>query len=195
MPVQLRNQYLLMRHGHSEANACGRIVSDPAIGTQSYGLSDKGIRQVRSSLTQWRSATPVRVYCSDFKRTRETAELVAEHFAVPVTQTTELRERNFGDLDGADDQQYAQVWQRDPDDSTHNYRRCESPDSVRDRAWSLIKRLEQQHQNETILLVSHGDTLQILQTLPAGIAAGEHRSLAHMDTAEVRPLVAQVCNT
>jgi len=38
-----------MRHGHSEANEQGIIVSRPEIGTRRYGLTEKGRAQVEAS--------------------------------------------------------------------------------------------------------------------------------------------------
>jgi hypothetical protein len=39
-----------------------------------------------------------------------------------------------------------------------------------------------------VALVSHGDTLQILQAAFAGVAPNLHRSLPHLKNCEVRPL-------
>ncbi len=47
---------------------------------------------------------------------------------------------------------------------------------------------EQVAKNETILLVSHGDILQILQTAFAGIRSGLHRTLPHLETAQLKRL-------
>ena len=40
-----RNRYLLMRHGHSQANAQGTIISSPERGLLAYGLSPQGEQQ------------------------------------------------------------------------------------------------------------------------------------------------------
>jgi broad specificity phosphatase PhoE len=42
-----------------------------------------------------------------------------------------------------------------------------------------------------ILLISHGDMLQILRTLVTGISPHKHRSLTHHETAEIKYLVSQ----
>ena len=41
------------------------------------------------------------------------------------------------------------------------------------------------------VLVSHGDALQITQTAFAGIPPAQHRSLEHMNPAQVRELIAR----
>ena len=47
------NKYLIMRHGESEANVAGLIVSDPAIGCERYGLTELGRQQVLRSVTDY----------------------------------------------------------------------------------------------------------------------------------------------
>jgi glucosyl-3-phosphoglycerate phosphatase len=53
---------------------------------------------------------------------------------------------------------------------------------------ALIDDLDKQHAGRDILLVSHGDTLQILQAGLAGIDPARHRGLPHLRTAEIRQL-------
>ena len=47
--TSLKNKYYAFRHGESQANVEGIIVSDPSIGTAKYGLSEKGRGQVEES--------------------------------------------------------------------------------------------------------------------------------------------------
>ena len=59
---------------------------------------------------------------------------------------------------------------------------------------SSRKRLESGYQDDgrIILLVSHGDTLQITLTAYAGIAPERHRSLEHLSNCDVRELTRQL---
>jgi broad specificity phosphatase PhoE len=50
----LRNNYLLMRHGESEANVSGVIVSDPATGCDRFGLTEQGLQQISDSAKGFR---------------------------------------------------------------------------------------------------------------------------------------------
>ncbi len=59
--------------------------------------------------------------------------------------------------------------------------------AVLDRATALIAQLERQHCSRDILLVSHGDILQILQAGFSGMDPSKHRLLPHLATAEIRP--------
>ena len=51
---------------------------------------------------------------------------------------------------------------------------------------TLVAELEQRFSGRDILLVSHGDTLQILQAGFRGMSPARHRGLPHLDTAEIR---------
>ena len=70
----------------------------------------------------------------------------------------------------------------------HNYRNCESVNSVLERTTMVIKDLEKKYSQKTIIIVSHGDSLQILQTGFQKINPRFHRQLQHLETAELREL-------
>ena len=64
----------------------------------------------------------------------------------------------------------------------------ESVTQVLDRGLACIRETETAHSGRTILLVSHGDILQILMTAFQGWPPHRHRELPHLDTAEIRKL-------
>ena len=105
-PPRRANRYLLMRHGHSEANARGIIISTPARGLAHFGLSRQGEDQLAALLAAWSGPTPTRLLHSDFLRTRDTAERVARHFGLCPEAEPRLRERHFGRLEGQPDSRY-----------------------------------------------------------------------------------------
>jgi len=57
---------------------------------------------------------------------------------------------------------------------------------VLDRATAFILDLEERQASRDILLVSHGDTLQILQAGFGRTDPARHRHLPHLETAEIR---------
>ena len=103
LPLEpLKNRYFVMRHGKSEANAAGLIVSDPCNGCLQYGLTPEGRAQAAESGQKLRqqlgdtASAAVVVCCSDFKRTLETAEVLLEALGragEPPVICTWLRER------------------------------------------------------------------------------------------------------
>jgi probable phosphoglycerate mutase len=184
-----RNSYYLMRHGQSETNVAGIVVSTVAAGTTGYGLTAAGECQVISSLAQFSGPRPSRVVSSDFLRARQTATLATAYFELPEPVLEQgLRERFFGRWDGQADSGYAEVWALDAA-KIEGAGEVEPVAAVLQRALDVLHALEARYTGEVLLLVSHGDLLQILQAAFAGLVAAEHRSVAHHQTAEIRLLV------
>lgn len=190
----LKNRYLALRHGKSKANEDGIIVSSPEIGTTGYGLVDEGRREVRISIAMALEEGLIDenaiIYSSDFVRTMDTAE-VARTVAKakgPVHPTKKLRERFFGNLEGKSNKHYEDVWRADKVYPQHKFDGVESAEEVQTRTTSLIADLETLHTGQTIILASHGDALQILETGFRKISPKHHREIPHLQTAELREL-------
>jgi len=110
------------------------------------------------------------VCINDPARTGEECALIAEipaGLAVGVAQTPLLRERWFGALDALPLNNYQQVWPRDLVSASHEHNGVESVDAVSARIRECILSLEEKHKSCSIVLTSHADTLQIMQTLVA----------------------------
>jgi len=193
----LKNRYYAMRHGQSMANCEGIIVSKPVNGVNDYGLSEEGRNQVKRSVEDHLQLntnhlnTDTLIFCSDFKRTCETAKQAHAHLqcSTSVVSDKRLRERNFGDFELTPDKNYQIVWTNDGEDGAHTLNNVESAESVMQRATQLLLSLEKNYQDKTILLVAHGDTLQILQAAFKKQTASMQRMLTHLETAEIRQLV------
>jgi probable phosphoglycerate mutase len=189
----LKNRYFMMRHGHSLANEAGIVVSDPKNGVPGYGLSEKGKRQVEESIKYAKEIygfdQSLLIVSSDFKRCRETAEAVSAALGTSnVELEPRLRERFFGEFELGPNTTYAQVWTQDAINDQIGSFGTESAQATLNRGLAVIADLETQFTGETILLVSHGDTLQILSTAFDLINPGRHRDLPLLETAEIRPL-------
>ena len=188
---RLLNRYYVMRHGHSLANERGIIVSRPESGCEGFGLSELGRRQVSEGIAACSGLDRSTVIVSsDFSRALESARIahVLLDCRLPLRIDERLRERNFGSLELGSTDAYAQVWQEDAADPDSEALGVESANSVMRRVTSLIADYESSHRDSTLLLVSHGDALQLLQTAFLRRDASRHRSLEHLKTAEVRRL-------
>ena len=188
----LSNRYFVMRHGHSLANQKGIIVSRPQNGIDAYGLSDQGILQVNEAggANVQISQNPL-IVSSDFRRARESAEIMHRLLEcnAPVEFDKRLRERYFGDMELAADSGYESVWREDDNDPDNNLSGVESPNQVMQRVSALISEYEEKLSGRTLLLISHGDALQILQTAFSQQDASKHRQQQHLETAEIREFV------
>jgi len=188
----LKNSYIVLRHGKSEANELGLIISDAAEGIKGYGLTVLGKKQVTSSVQKAKEKglldSRVIIYSSDFKRAEETAVIAKDILkSGKVYLTSNLRERYFGDFDNRSRNNYARVWANDLT-GHNNFHNVESVGNVLSRTTKLIAELEKRYDNKTILLVGHADTLQILQTAFEDSNPFNHRLLKPIRVAQVRVL-------
>jgi broad specificity phosphatase PhoE len=191
---RLANRYRVMRHGQSKANEAGVIVSKIENDRRGdYGLSDLGLRQARAAADACGLPAGTVICSSDFSRARETAEIVRARLgAAEVIVTEALRERCFGDLEGSPVASYARVWDADEagaDETGAGHAvGVEPAAAVLDRATALVADIERRYSGRDILLVSHGDTLQILQAGFLRLDPSRHRRLPPLATAEIREL-------
>ncbi|CAI7891259.1 unnamed protein product [Closterium sp. NIES-53] len=181
LPEELRNRYVLLRHGRSLANERGLIVSSLVNGVAAeYGLAAEGRQQAQRAGRQLKELLEQRgvagrdvvVFASPFSRTQQTAALAAAELGIDVLGTRfqtaeELRERYFGhhlELNSHD--LYPAVWVDDRKDATFRPGGDgESVLAVAQRTARLIQHIEEAVDGKVVVLVSHGDTLQIINSL------------------------------
>lgn len=160
--MKLKNTYYLMRHGQSTGNVKHIIVSAPENGVPHYGLSALGKKQALESISTNKDLDKnTIIYSSDFKRARETAEIVSKYLNTkkPILRK-ELRERNFKELEKTNyTNYYLKVWECDLSDKP--YKDIESVYSIAERFKELIIDLEKKYKGKKILLVAHGDIVSV----------------------------------
>eukprot|EP00043_Microstomoeca_roanoka_P028388 m.17798 g.17798 ORF g.17798 m.17798 type:complete len:210 (-) comp8367_c0_seq1:202-831(-) len=192
-----RNRFIVCRHGESEANV-QEIIASGEHGLSAFGLTERGRQQAAQAadaladmMTKESSATAPRFISSDFLRAKQTANILAEKWSTTVTLDPRLRERWFGDFDEKASENYLAVWDEDSKDATHTKFNVESVISVAKRTYQLVTELDAQHEGETLVLVAHGDTLQILQTWSQDMALTQHRSVEYLGNAVIREVISQ----
>jgi len=192
----LRNRYLGLRHGFSEANVIELVASYPDHAIDKWGLSDLGKSQVTSSVKKEVQrgiiTSKTIIHSSDFLRARESAEIVRQISGVKeIILEAALRDRNFGSLEmkEVEDDVYKQMWLADAADATSEKWGVESAAHVMERVARLMVRLEEKYDRQTILLVSHGDPLQMLECALSGLPASRHQEIKPFHQAEIRELV------
>jgi len=180
-----------LRHGQAGNNFDKVIVSAPKEGKAKFGLTKQGIEQIKKTIRQNKSLSDdFIIYHSDFKRTTQTAKLVIKILGIKkVYKTPLLRERFFGQLNGTATKNFILVWQNDQKDIKHGYAGGESVSDVLNRTTKLIINLEKKYQGKNILLISHGDTIEILQAAFLKVDLLKRTKLVkHIKTAELRQL-------
>ncbi|KAH7285488.1 hypothetical protein KP509_33G030600 [Ceratopteris richardii] len=198
--MELKNQYWVLRHGRSKPNERGLIVSHLSNGVlEEHALSSEGVKQAQEAGYQLIKELAiinfplekVRIYCSPFSRTVDTAKAVAEVLKINPSQiqySEHLRERYFGpDLELKSHEHYPEIWALDEYDSLVGPAGGESVADVAARLAKIIEQIETDCQGSTpdeavqmylsslrfaVVVVSHGDPLQIFQTIIKAAVSG-----------------------
>lgn len=180
----------MLRHGESVANVEGLIVS--AVGPRALlevGLTERGREQAREAAREAARhglGADAVVVTSDFARAHQTAkEFCAVLDAKGPRLDERLRERGFGTHDEGPATAYELVWADDlaRRDGAHE---VESVREVAERASSVLREADALAERAPVVLVAHGDVLQIMLAVGEGMDPYDHRSVPHLGNAELR---------
>jgi probable phosphoglycerate mutase len=151
---------LLIRHGETEYNKSGIIQ-----GHVDSPLTAEGTEQARRLGKRLQTVGINAVWHSDLGRAVQTAQLL--NLGVNMQSDSRLREINCGMADGSD---FLKIKEEHPDyfkrwhaeDPSFCFPGGESFPQVQDRMWTALLQLIEQHQGETVAVVSHGMALRLL---------------------------------
>lgn len=176
------------------------IVCDPAVGVSRFGLTEVGKDQAKRAGEKLRKllcseqdvAGRTLVVTSDYRRARETAEIIHSELAVQSLLRTDvaLRERNMGRLDMGPAEAARELWAGDLVDPAHTDYGNESVLDVIARMTEALQRQCAEQSGGIILMVTHGDPALILRGAFLGIAPEKIRSeVPYFDNCDVVELV------
>ena len=171
-----------MRHAQSTANAGGIIVSRIENDRQGdYGLTEHGRQQALAAAQSCGLAGGAGyLFIGLLPREANGRDRARRTWCARGYHRRRPPRAALRALEGSPTGNYAHVWAADETDPVHADGNVEPAAAVLDRATALIAQLERQHCGRDILLVSHGDTLQILQAGFSGVDPSKHRLLPHL---------------
>jgi isoleucyl-tRNA synthetase len=164
-----KNNFFLMRHGHSENNQKKIVSCYPE--AQNYGLTPDGEKKTRASaeklkkyLVQKKLGPIDVIFSSDLERTRHTAKIVKEvtGFAGEIIFDERLREVHLGAFNNKPHKefqaQFANIYERFENkvDGAENWQ------DVKKRMMEFLREINGKYSGKNILIVSHGDPVWIL---------------------------------
>lgn len=164
-----RNRYLALRHGEAESNVANRVSS--RVDNQD-NLTELGRYNTTKVARELRSEDVDLIISSDFLRTRQTAEIVADELELEHSQIIfdpRLREIDAGEYEGQSWEQYHDFFVHYKYELDKQIPDGESLLDVRARVMALLLELEREHEGKTILLVSHGLPIFSLLTGAKGV--------------------------
>ncbi len=159
----IMSRLLLVRHGETELNSAERYW-----GHSDIKLSALGARQAERLRDRLAAQKIDVVYSSDLQRAWATAKTIAFRHQLEVTICAELREINFGKLEGLNFGEISQLFpeftakwkaQRSTD---IEFPGGESLDELNNRVSNFVGRLKKHEAEETILIVAHAGVLRSL---------------------------------
>lgn len=162
----------LVRHGETTWNAESRIQGQIDIGLNTAGLVQA---DAAAAWLSARNVTPVvALYSSDLLRARQTAERIARRLCLPTLLRGDFRERRYGFFEGLT---YDEARARYPSDYQLLETRVadfvipfggESLRQLHDRVSAGLGQLVSTHRGETIVVVTHGGVLDIVNRFVRG---------------------------
>ena len=156
------SRLLLVRHGDTELNSRERFW-----GCTDVKLSAAGIEQAERLSERLASEKIDVVYASDLERAWRTAEIIASMHQIEVVTCPEMRETNFGKIEGLSFDEVSRLY---PDlteswlswDIQMRFPDGEGVCEVNDRVSKFKDRLRKHAPEETVLIVAHAGTMRML---------------------------------
>ncbi len=166
----------IVRHGETDWNVAQRMQ-----GHFDLALNATGEAQARAVGQYFAGMQAQALYSSDLLRARQTAQPIAQALGLPVQGLPALRERNFGRFEGMTLEEIATE-----NEGSERTLECRDPEyappgggeSLRQlglRVVTCIDRLVSVHGGETIVLVTHGGVLDIINRRARGLTLATPR--------------------
>jgi probable phosphomutase (TIGR03848 family) len=157
----------LLRHGEHAVQ--GQICAGRAPG---IGLSERGRGEAEDAAERLTRADIAAIYASPLDRAQETAAIIARRLDLPVTTRLDLNELDFGEWTG---QTFDEVRKhpRWPEWAAHRSISCipggETMRDVQRRVVEALIEMREQHPDEAVVVVSHGDVIRAALVFALGM--------------------------
>ncbi len=178
------SRLLLVRHGETELKSSERLWGHTDVKLDALGL--KQAERLRDRLAEEKIDT---IYSSNLQRALVTAEIIAARHQLAVVLCAELREIDFGHLEGLTFDEINQLYpefyksmgERRPN---IKFPSGESVYQLNNRVSQFLGRLKKHTPEQTILIVAHFGLLRLLLCRLLGIGI-KQRWQIHLDLASL----------
>lgn len=155
------SRLLLVRHGRTKLHKADRFW-----GSTDIALSDTGIKQAEQLRDRLAREKIAAIYTSTLSRARNTAEIIAARHKTKITACKELRECNFGYIEGLTFREiqrlYPELAGELLDWKAVAFPGGESLEDLDKRVASFLDRLVKHKEKETVLIVAHGGPVRLI---------------------------------
>ena len=185
------SRLLLVRHGDTELNSRERYW-----GQTDIELSAAGLRQAEKLRDRLAAEKIDVIYSSGLQRASLTAKIIASRHQLDVITCAELRETNFGKIEGLTFDEVSRLYPELTELWVNwslqlKFPDGESVDELNSRVSKFLDRLKKHAPDETILIVAHAGPLRLLVCRLLGIELQHWRqiriNLASLSIVETYP--------
>jgi broad specificity phosphatase PhoE len=152
---------LLLRHAETILNQDHRVQ-----GLSQADLTPLGLDQACALTEALKEERLEAIYSSPLARALQTARAIAAARGIAVQEVDPLKEADAGKMEGLPASELSTVYPdfmaRWPVDATAAMPGGESLQQVQDRVWPFLGGLPEQHQDQTIAVVTHNFVIQVL---------------------------------
>ena len=149
--------FTFIRHGESEHNAKDVCNGDPA---KEFHLTARGRRQVEKSAKELARQKFDVIFCSDFIRAHETAEILQKHIKAEIKEDKRLGDINVGQCEGLPRTQCRLDQSKAPVLYEYRFPDGESLADIEKRMTAALADIEKQYPGKNVLVVSHEDPIK-----------------------------------
>lgn len=170
-------KFILLRHGETDANKAHLLQG----WFNEYGLNENGRAQASYAAEYLKDFHIDAAYCSDLIRAVETTEIVLKHHpCVALNRTQELREWNCGIYDGTDQNMLAKEHPEVLKVFSSEAGNLPMPNGedrmgFQKRIEDFFNRIALENVGKSILICTHGGTLQRIFRMAAGAVNEKNR--------------------
>jgi uncharacterized phosphatase len=155
----------VIRHGLTELNKKGIIN-----GHLDDELSFEGREQAKMAAAHLPKSIR-HIYSSPLNRAKQTAEILNEELQLPLTFHDELKEVNFGILEGTP---FLEEYKKKHKSQEYDWRPSgESITDVKKRALKILKQIRSERGDGEALVVAHGGVVRLIYFLQDGVPIDE----------------------
>jgi isoleucyl-tRNA synthetase len=186
------NKYFILRHGQTIYQTKMKNRVYPKEEKENISLTKKGAQEIEKVAKILKKEKIDLIYSSDFLRTKQTSEILAKVLNVRPKFDPRLRDVNLGVYHGRSKKDYFKEMPPSIDRFDKKVPEGESWLDCQKRMVEFISEIDRKHQNKTILIVSHGDPLWLLEGAMKGKTREElikeKKEGKTIDTGELRKL-------
>jgi len=161
------NKFYILRHGQTEYQETKKDFVYPwEECINSVGLTQIGREQIKERIKEANALKIDYIYSSDFKRTRETAEIILQGIGLSLDRvvfTPKLRDINLGIYHNGLKKDFYNDFPDFPQNFSDKPEKGESLTEARKRILDFVIEIDNKHKGKNILIVSHGEPLWLLE--------------------------------